>query len=522
MSYDVVIIGGSLAGAATATLLRREFPDMRVLVVEREPHFTRRVGEATVEISSYFLGRVLGLTQHLNNEHLVKQGMRFWFANERTQNLQDSSEIGPKYHVRLPSWQLDRAVVDEELLRRAVAGGVDLRRPAQVTAVRLSPGGEQEIDIKTAGGVETIRSRWVVDASGFVALLARKEGWLEPNTAHPITAAWARWRNVKDWDGRELAEKFPEWSRRCLGSRNTATNHIVGDGWWSWWIPLKGGDVSVGVVFDERLVSFPQGEARLGDRLREFLLRHPVAREVLDGAGWIEGDVHWRRNLAYHSRVFAGDGFSLVGDAASFLDPLYSPGMDVISFTSTATTALISAQRRGEPLAPLIETHNATFTRSYRRWFEAIYRDKYEYLGEYDLMCLAFRMDLGLYYLGIVSQPFKYGAKALASPPFSVPVSTPVYHFMRLYNARFGAIARKRRERRACGRANSRRHYLFQSFSISPKDLPRILVAAAQWGMLELREGWRSWFSGPVSPKKLGEAAAAASPARVTAKAGSA
>jgi flavin-dependent dehydrogenase len=306
MSYDVVIIGGSLSGAATATLLRRECPGLRVLILERAPHFTRRVGEATVEISGYFLGRVLGLTNYLNNEHLIKQGMRFWFANERTQSMEDSSEIGPKYHVRLPSWQLDRSAVDEELLRRTVADGTELRRPAQVTGARLSPGGEQEVDVKTADGIETIRCRWVVDASGVAAVLARQEGWLVPNTGHPTASAWARWRGVKDWDGRDLAGKFPAWAGRCLGSRNTATNHIVGDGWWSWWIPLKGGDVSVGVVFDQRLVAFPQGEAKLGDRLKEFLEQHPVAREMLSEAEWIEGDVHWRKNLAYHSRVFAG------------------------------------------------------------------------------------------------------------------------------------------------------------------------------------------------------------------------
>ncbi len=477
-----------------ATLLRRECPEMRILLVERAPQFTRRVGEATVEISSYFLGRVLGLTQYLNENHLVKQGMRFWFANDQTQNIQESSEIGPKYHVRLPSWQLDRAMVDEELLQRTVAAGVELRRPAQVTGVRLCPGGQQEIDIRTADGVETVSGRWVVDASGVAAVLARQEGWLETNKEHPTSSAWARWRKVKDWDGRDLAGKFPEWSGRCLGSRNTATNHIVGDGWWSWWIPLKGGDVSIGVVFDQRLVSFPEGSAKLGDRLREFLIQHPVAREILEGAEWIEGDVHWRKNLAYRSRVFAGDGFALVGDAGAFLDPLYSPGMDVVTFTVTATAALITAQYRGEAVMPLVEKHNENFSQSYQHWFEAVYRDKYEYVGEFDLMSLAFRMDLGLYYLGIVSQPFKYGAKSLVTPPFSLPVSVPVYRFMKLYNARFAAIARKRRERRAWGRENSRRQYLFQSFSISPKDLPRILFAAAQWALLELREGWRSWF----------------------------
>src|SRR5689334_23993388 len=92
MNYDVVIIGGSLSGAASATLLLRELPGLKVLIIERAEKFGRRVGEATVEISGYFLGRVLGLTQHLNDKHLVKQGMRFWFANERTESLGDSSE----------------------------------------------------------------------------------------------------------------------------------------------------------------------------------------------------------------------------------------------------------------------------------------------------------------------------------------------------------------------------------------------------------------------------------------------
>src|SRR5258708_32374237 len=93
-SYDVAIIGGALAGAATATLLLREQPKLRVLIIERSTKFGRRVGEATVEISGYFLSRMLGLTQHLNESHLVKQGMRFWFAGEKTASLADCSEIG--------------------------------------------------------------------------------------------------------------------------------------------------------------------------------------------------------------------------------------------------------------------------------------------------------------------------------------------------------------------------------------------------------------------------------------------
>src|SRR6266850_6459864 len=101
--YDVAIIGGALAGAATAMLLLREKPELKILILEKSAAFTRRVGEATVEVSGYFLGRVLGLTQHLNEAHLVKQGMRFWFYNpdsESGQTLADCSEIGGRYLAR--------------------------------------------------------------------------------------------------------------------------------------------------------------------------------------------------------------------------------------------------------------------------------------------------------------------------------------------------------------------------------------------------------------------------------------
>lgn len=492
--YDVAIIGGALAGAACAILLKRELPDLRVLILEKSSAFGRRVGEATVEISGYFLGRVLGLTQHLNEAHLVKQGMRFWFFNERTQALPDCSEVGGRYLSRVPAYQVDRAVLDEEVLRRAAVLGVEVRRPVTVGGVHLVPGGLQRIEVKHAGESLEVAARWVVDASGVAAVLARQEGWFRPNNAHPTTAVWARWTGVKDWDGFELAKKFPEWAMACHGIRATATNHLVGPGWWAWCIPLKGGDVSVGVVFDQRLVTFPENGS-LGERLKDFLSQHPVARELLSDARWREGDVHWRKNLPYYSTTFAGDGFGLVGDAAAFIDPFYSPGMDWISFTASSVAQLILSQQRGANLAPLIQRHNRDFSRSYARWFEALYLNKYEYIGEFDLMRLAFLLDLGLYYLGVASQPFKRGAKAFTEPVFSTSPSIPFFHFISLYNRRFAQIARTRRLRNRSGRRNDHRRFMFGGYTFGLGSAAPIIKSVASWAWLELTEGWRTWFS---------------------------
>lgn len=491
--YDVVIIGGALSGAGTAIVLLREQPQLRILIIEKSPAFTRKVGEATVEISTYFLTRMLGLAQYLNESHLNKQGLRFWFANEHAKTLADCGEIGGRYLSRVPAYLVDRAALDEEVLRRACALGAELWRTASVQKVELSSGGNQTITVRRQEGVTQVQARWVVDASGVAALLARQEGWWRPNQAHPTTAAWSRWKGVKDLDGLELAKKFPDWAKAVHGMRGAATNHLMGRGWWAWLIPLKGGDVSVGVVFDQRRVTWPEG-GTLAQRLKDFLLQHPVGRELMSDAQWIEGDVHWRKNLPYYSTTYAGDGFSLVGDAAAFLDPFYSPGMDWISFTATCTAELILAQQRGEPLAERITRHNRDFTRSYERWFQAIYQDKYDYFGEYDLMRLAFQMDLGLYYLGVASQPFKRGKVGLTEPVYSTGPSTPFFYFMRAYNRRLARIARARLARNCAGRMNHGRRMLIKGFTFEPASSIPIAKAIAAWGLLELKEGWRTWF----------------------------
>ncbi len=503
--YDVIIIGGALAGASAALILLQEQPKLRVLIIEKSRTFGRRVGEATVEVSGYFLSRVLGLTRYLNEAHLVKQGMRFWFANEQARTLDACSEIGGSYLARVPAYQVDRSTLDPEVLRLACAAGAELWRPATVEQINLQEGGRQTVTIRRddmtrqGDAPQTVQARWVIDASGIAALLSRRNGWWRENGDHPTASVWARWRGVKDWDSVELARRFPDWAKACHGIRSTATNHLVGPGWWAWIIPLKGGDVSVGVVFDRRQVDWPE-DGSLAQRLKDFLTAHPVGREILGAAEPVEGDVHWRRHLPYMSTRYAGDGFVLVSDAAAFLDPFYSPGMDWLSFTVWRATQLVLAERRGEAAAPLVEKHNRDFTRSARRWFEAIYLNKYDYLGDFELMRLAFVLDLGLYYLGVAAQPYKRGPAALSEPVFTTPPSTPVYWLMSTYTRRLAAIGRNRRRRGVWGRKNHGQRLMFPGFTFSLGSARPIVRALLGWARLELTEGWRTWFSGEPRP----------------------
>jgi hypothetical protein len=120
-------------------------------------------------------------------------------------------------------------------------------------------------------------------------------------------------------------------------------------------------------------------------------------------------------------------------------------------------------------------------------------------MGEFDLMRLAFLLDLGLYYPGIVSQPFKRGIRGLKSPPFTEPLSRPVFLLMRTYNRQFVQIARRRRRIGVLGRTNYGRRCLANGFTLSRADLGQIFKTLFRWCRLEISEGWRSWWQAAES-----------------------
>src|SRR5260370_15085244 len=113
-------------------MIKRKHPGARVLIVEKNAAFDRKVGESTTEVSSCFMTRILGLANYLGHEQLAKQGLRMWFCNSPEQRFDECVEIGPRYNAPVQTFQVDRDKLDSHLVECAVNAGSTLFCPAQV------------------------------------------------------------------------------------------------------------------------------------------------------------------------------------------------------------------------------------------------------------------------------------------------------------------------------------------------------------------------------------------------------
>lgn len=468
-NYDVVVLGGAFSGAATALLLRRDAPHLRVLIVEKLTQFDEKVGEATTEMSAMFMTRRLALWRHLELEQLPKEGLRYWFHNERVTSHVNASESGAFLRSTVPSFQLRRDALDEKILADAVAEGAELLRPARVRDMTLAPY-DNLITVEQDGVERQISCRWVVDASGRVNLIGRKLGIVQKNEEHPTAAMWARFRNVRHID--EIAARGPlEFARKNVGSRRLATNHYMGFGHWIWVIPLRNGETSIGVVWDKRLVNLHDSKNRQEEFLA-FLKSKAALAELLEGSEIRSEDFRYYSHLPYVAKQYMGEGWALVGDAAAFLDPYYSPGLDHAAFSVEATVEIIKKETSGMDVAAMRHEHNETFLRSYNRFFQAAYRDKYYYMGEYDLLTASFIMDTAFYYNFLVIPAYRFMGKFFWMPVLAPKPAGFAFNTMRLYNGRFKKIALARRAAGEAERRNDgRRISIFLNLGLAPSRM---------------------------------------------------
>lgn len=312
---DVIVIGGGPAGTTAATLLVQRGYSVTLLERERFPRF--QVGESLLPYNNDLFER-LGVTDQLvAGDYFPKYGAYFVTGDGLT-------GYGFRFDQRLSdpyrrSFQVRRAEFDHLLLRNAEKHGVDVRQETPVTSVDLS-------DPKKVV-VNDLEARFVVDASGHASTIGTRIGERRDVPSLKKIAFFAHYKNVPRAEGKDAG--------------NTVIV-VLRDAWF-WLIPVTADVMSVGLVVDrEHYQNCGLEPQELFDRT---VAASPWLAERMQNAERLT-QLYARKDFSFRMKNIVGPNFALVGDAAGFLDPIFSTGVFMAMKSADFAAAAVDARLR--------------------------------------------------------------------------------------------------------------------------------------------------------------------------------
>jgi flavin-dependent dehydrogenase len=315
--YDVAIIGGGPAGSTAATLLAKA--SRRVIVLEREKFPRFHIGESLLPFSTQAFDR-LGVREKLDRTFLPKfggeivaacgtKGVKFYFKDGfRTR--------------RDRAYQVTRSEFDKLLLEHSRENGAEVREETEVKKIAFEED-RVKIDIETSDGARSIiESRYLLDCSGRQTTLGNF------------------FKLKKSYDHLQKFSVFAHYENvdRAEGIDGTLIRMVRGLDRWFWMIPLTPTRMSIGVVMDTttyRAMKLPAEAA-----LEKCIGEQPMVLERMTRAERVS-PVYSAGDYSYRNARLFGDRWLLAGDAAGFIDPVFSSGVFL---------AIMSAEKAADAL----------------------------------------------------------------------------------------------------------------------------------------------------------------------------
>lgn len=322
---DVLIIGAGPAGSMAAAHLATRGYDVLVLEKQLFPRFS--IGESLLANSLEMLNEAGMLEAVVAAGFQYKNGAAF-VHNDRYSEF----NFAEKFSAGSPfTFQVQRAQFDEVLASEAIKRGAKIEYEVEITAVDVS--GERPIVTSKKGDqLTTHKPRFVLDASGFGRTLPRLLNLDRPSD-FPVRAAL--FVHVKD---NIVSGEFDRQKIR-VGIHPTET-HV-----WSWLIPFSNGNASLGIVATREFHAKFSGTNE--ERLWQLITEEPKLKELLKNAHTVRpvGEI-----VGYAAKVSSlhGPGYALLGNAAEFLDPVFSSGVTIAMKSAIMAAEILDRQFKGE------------------------------------------------------------------------------------------------------------------------------------------------------------------------------
>jgi len=326
MSYDAVIIGGGPAGATTAFYLKEA--GLNPLLIEKSKFPRYCVGESLLPYNMDIF-QEMGFDQVLEEKGFAKKRGAVFGASvsEKINRIDFSNGLEPQYSF---AYQAPRDEFDDLLLKHVKARGVEVLRGIVTNPVMQGEkvtGVTVELPDKTE---HTVHAKVVVDASGRNTFLAKKFDLLEADPHIETLSVFGLFRDVA-----QLKEAMP----------GDITILAFKHGWF-WFIPFADGRTSVGVVVD---YAFHQKTEKSSPQdFFNQMIQSASGRvaSVMKNAS-LEGKMRQLQKFSKYATKKAGDGWVSIGDAAMFVDPVYSAGV-LVAMQSGKLVANLTANAIAE------------------------------------------------------------------------------------------------------------------------------------------------------------------------------
>ena len=396
--YDVIILGGGLAGLTLSLQLKGINPDIGILILERRENdaatAAHKVGESTVELGSHYLREVLGLKEYLEQHELPKHGLRFFFPSHDKEDISSRVELGPRERLPAPSHQLDRGTLENHLVKRTKELETEYILGATVKNVSISGHGHEVTYLKGEDEIEA-HAKWVADATGRSSFIKRKLEFQKP-MEHHVNAVWWRLKGVIDVD---------DWSENSTwrnylkpGLRLLSTVHFMDKGYWLWIIPLGSKNTSIGIVADPAVHPFDTFN-KYEKALEWLKINEPAGYKMLKAKTEDLMDFKILKHYAHHTGKLycAEDRWGITGEAGAFLDPLYSPGTDFIAMNNTWLSDLITRDLKAEDITHRANIYEQSHLSLVDHWIP-VYQNKYLLMGNTQIMVIKIFWDWATYW----------------------------------------------------------------------------------------------------------------------------